>query len=245
MPTNLLRTETGKECIGAKGGLTMPGYILHLTAAKMALNYIKYPIDTNAFFIGNLLPDTVRDKRESHFRNWRYRDRMIEHPDLEMFLRKYKSLLSDSSCLGYYFHLYIDYKFFTEYVPEIVTLLDENEQAVTKKDQVVWVKINKTGKLIPRGKFYSDEYYYGDYTRMNTYLVEEYQLLLELGTDIKNPGIEEVDYADVKNVLDELHGYLDVPASAVEELKVFEVESLMKFLGKVTKEFCDIHSFEI
>lgn len=215
----------------------MPGYILHLTAAKMALNYIKCPIDVNAFFVGNLLPDTVRDKRESHFRNRRYQDQMIEYPDLKMFLRKYKYLLDDSSCLGYYFHLYIDYKFFTEYVPEIVTLLDEKEQAVTKKEQVVWVKINKTGKLIPRGEFYSDEYYYGDYTRMNTYLVERYQLSLELDTDIKNPGMEEVDYADVKNVLEELKGYLNVPASAVKEVKVFEVEALMRFLEKATKEF--------
>lgn len=222
----------------------MPGYILHLTSAQIALNMMEELTgmkfnakQKNDFFIGNLLPDTVRDKTASHFRNPLYRNQMIEYPDLDLFLAKYQPMLNDISCFGYYFHLYIDYKFFTEYLPSIATLLDEDGQVVTKRDEVAQVEIKRTGQRIPKEQFFSKEYYYGDYTRMNTYLVERYHLPLQFDTNVNNPGIEEVNYADVENVLDELQGYLNVPASAINELKVFEVESLVQFLEKVVRLF--------
>ena len=63
----------------------MPGYILHLTAARMYLDLLpstdplKYnPIFQNDFFAGNLLPDAVEQKKESHFRDSSYRDYFIE-----------------------------------------------------------------------------------------------------------------------------------------------------------------------
>lgn len=222
----------------------MPGYILHLTAAKMALDRIEKQSGKtlseqykNDFFVGSLLPDTVKNKNASHFRNPRYHDKMIEYPDLEMFLEKYKSLIGDVSCLGYYFHLYVDHKFFKEYLPEIVMFLDEQGQQVTKRDEVFQVKIKSTGERIFKKEFFSKEYYYGDYTRMNTYLVERFQLLLQLDVNVENPGIEEVDYADAEKVLEELQGYLGVPAEEVKEVRVFEVEKLLEFLEKITEDF--------
>lgn len=214
----------------------MPGYILHLTAAKMALNRIE-DIDENAFFIGNLLPDTVKEKTASHFRNPKYRDNMVEYPDLKMFLKKYKHLLKDSSCLGYYFHLYIDRKFFKEYLPSVITFLNEEGKPVTRRNEVVWVQINRTKQRIPKQEFFSEAYYYGDYTKMNTYLVERYDLPLQPDVNVENPGIEEVNYADAEKVLKELKGYLTVPVRAVEQLRVFEVESLIRFLEKAAEEF--------
>lgn len=101
----------------------------------------------------------------------------------------------------------------------------------------MWVRINRTQQRIPKQDFYSDAYYYGDYTRMNTYLVERYNLPLQLGIDVNNPGIEEVDYGDIKKVLNELCGYLDVPANEVNKLRVFDVENLLQFLEKSVKEF--------
>ena len=63
----------------------MPGYILHLTAARMYLDHLPSedslccdPKQQNDFFAGNLLPDSVREKSRSHFRDPAYRDRMIE-----------------------------------------------------------------------------------------------------------------------------------------------------------------------
>ena len=63
------RNERGEE-------YSMPGYVLHLTAARMFLDrlsgehpFCKDKILMNDFYIGNLLPDTVKDKSRSHFRD--------------------------------------------------------------------------------------------------------------------------------------------------------------------------------
>ena len=80
------------------------------------------------FWFGNLLPDATDQKELSHFRNPVYRDKMMVFPDLTRFTAKYNSLLSDSSVLGYYFHLYIDRRFFKDFIPEIVDFYDETGQ---------------------------------------------------------------------------------------------------------------------
>lgn len=93
----------------------MPGFILHLTAAQILLKRLPHHPDfpyeissVNDFLIGNLLPDTTKQKDASHFRNPAYYEKMMVFPDLTRFLQKYSFLLSDSSVLGYYFHLYIE-----------------------------------------------------------------------------------------------------------------------------------------
>lgn len=54
----------------------MPGFILHLTAAQILLKRLPHHPDfpyeissVNDFLIGNLLPDTTKQKDASHFRN--------------------------------------------------------------------------------------------------------------------------------------------------------------------------------
>lgn len=80
-----------------------------------------YPISSvNDFLIGNLLPDATQQKESSHFRDPLYREKMMVFPDLTRFTAKYRSLLPDSSALGYYFHLYIDRKFLRIFIPQIV-----------------------------------------------------------------------------------------------------------------------------
>ena len=44
---------------------------------------------------------------------------MIEYPETSWFIKKYKHLLSNSSVVGYLFHLYIDRRFFKYYTPLI------------------------------------------------------------------------------------------------------------------------------
>ena len=46
---------------------------------------------------------------------------------------------------------------------------------------------------------------------MNMYLVNRYQIPTTLDPNISNPGIKEVDYEDVKQVLKELKTYMKVP----------------------------------
>ena len=106
----------------------MPGFILHLTSAKMLLNqlpdhpHFPYMIASeNDFMTGSLLPDATANKNRTHFRNLLYADKMMLWPDLKRFLSSYQNQLANDLYLGYYFHLYIDKSFFKDYIPQIVS----------------------------------------------------------------------------------------------------------------------------
>lgn len=215
----------------------MPGYILHLTAAKILLEKYDLPMNQNDFFIGNLLPDAVKDKSKSHFRSEERKGKMVEYPEVELFRKKYQDLMNDSSVLGYDFHLYIDRKFFIEYYPKILKYLNNAFCEELEMDKVEWTYICKIDKIVPVQQFLSEEYYYGDFTKMNSWLVETYRLPMKLNTNLQNPGIEEVDYKLVENVLQELKGYCNSPLDAVQELTVFDLKDLIIFLEKAADEW--------
>ena len=221
----------------------MPGYILHLTAAQMFLKtqkgqeLLKTQQDKNDFLIGNLLPDTTKIKAKSHFRDPKYHDHMVEYPETDWFIKKYKDLLSNSSVIGYLFHLYIDRRFFKDYMPRIVEFRNEQDEREERREQVKDVLLKRTRQRLSKQDFFSEKYYYGDYTKMNTYLVDCYQIPTTLDPNIQNPGITEVDYEDVKQVLKELKKYLKVSKDAVKDVKVFDVKDLLFFLKNVVSEF--------
>lgn len=222
----------------------MPGYILHLTAAKMFLNRSRREHilemskqEENDFLIGNLLPDTTKIKASSHFRDPKYYDRMVEYPETSWFVEKYHNILHDPSVMGYLFHLYIDRKFFKDYMPRIIEFRNEDDQIEVKRDQVKYVILKRTGEKILKEDFFSEQYYYGDYTNMNTYLVHRYEIPINLNPQVMNPGVEEVSYQDVEKVLKELEGYLKVSEDAVKNVKVFDVEDLLLFLEQCVEEY--------
>ena len=131
----------------------MPGFILHLTAAQMLLKHLPshpdfpYPISSvNDFLIGNLLPDATQQKESSHFRDPLYREKMMVFPDLTRFTAKYRSLLPDSSALGYYFHLYIDRKFFKDFIPQIVEFYNADGEITDMRDENPFMNIH-TGRV--------------------------------------------------------------------------------------------------
>lgn len=193
--------------------------------------------DENDFLIGNLLPDTTKIKARSHFRNPKYYDRMVEYPETSWFVQKYQNILQNPSVMGYLFHLYIDRKFFKDYMPGIIEFRNDKDQIEVKRDQVKYVILKRTGEKISKEDFFSEKYYYGDYTNMNTYLVHRYQIPMNLDPNVSNPGVEEVSYEDVKTVLKELQGYLRVSEEAVKNVKVFDVEDLLLFLEKSVEEY--------
>ena len=216
----------------------MPGYILHLTAACMLLdtlpenNPLRIRTDLqNDFYIGNLLPDAVSNKTQSHFRDSRYLDRMIVWPRPEEFCRKYKVHMHEPVYFGYYFHLYIDKAFFSSYLPQVAEFLDKDGQPTELRRGVCSVRLKRTGQLITLDQYLSEEYYYGDYTKMNTWLCERYHLPEHLYTG-RDPGIEEVDYSEMNRILTLLKEYRNMPAEAVQDVRVFTPERLINFLEK-------------
>lgn len=218
----------------------MPGFILHMTAAQMLFNKHRMIADRDSFEVGNLIADSVSDKTYSHFRHPRRQEKLMVYPDLDLFLAKYKRLLTDSSCLGYYFHLYVDRLYAKEYIPQLVSFFDANGQEASDRKDITHALIKRTGELVPVKTFFSDEYYYGDFTKLNTYLIHRFHLSIVLNSDVINPGIEEVDYKDIERIEKQLQGYLDVPKTAVNELRVFEAENLIQFLEKTVEKFYQI-----
>ena len=217
----------------------MPGYILHLTAAKMFWDKAKNKelYNENDFYVGNLLPDTTSDKRISHFRNPEFYGNMIEYPDLDMFLEKYKNSMDDSTAFGYYFHLYVDHCYFKHYFPLHFTCLDDQLQVAEKMSDVTRFKINATGEIISRDLFLSDEYYYGDYTRMNNYLIEQFNLQFDFCVPGNERIIEEVNYDDIQFVIDSLREFTKTSSKNEMNLKVFDLEDLLGFLKRIVEEW--------
>lgn len=79
----------------------MPGFILHLTSAKMLLNqlpdhpHFPYMIASeNDFMTGSLLPDATANKNRTHFRNLLYADKNDALAGPETFSFQ----LSESAC---------------------------------------------------------------------------------------------------------------------------------------------------
>lgn len=120
--------------------------------------------DNKKLLIGSIAPDIAkligRTKIVSHFQ-----DKDDDLPNLNKFLSKYKSDLSDDFVLGYYIHIFTDYLWFKYFVPDfyengIIYKLDG-----TIKNISVDRKIN---------------YFYNDYTNLNIKLIDEYNLDLSI-----------------------------------------------------------------
>lgn len=229
----------------------MPGFILHIAAAQMLFNKLSNAdqtlphntlsfssaLDWDAFQVGNLIPDSVTDKTFSHFRHPDRQEKLMVYPDLDLFLDKYRQLLTDSSCLGYYYHLFIDRVYAKDYIPQIITFYDINGHEADNRSDITHALIKRTGELVPIKAIFSDEYYYGDFTKMNTYLMNRFDLSTDIVCDGINPGITEVNYDDIMKIQKQLQGYLHVPEEAMNELKVFDVEELIQFLGQAVEQF--------
>ena len=160
-----------------QGSDYMPGYILHLTAAKMYLDRLTYedpedplctdPKRQNDFYIGNLLPDTVTSraaKAVSHFRDPVYKECMMEWPHPDRFIEKYRDRMGEAVYRGYLFHLYIDRCFFRDYIPEVAGFYDAHGKETGIRDEIAEVRLKKSGACVPLKRYLSEEYYYGDYT---------------------------------------------------------------------------------
>ena len=220
-----------------KKEVIMPGFILHLTAARFYLEYLSDsdPLKHSAqlqndFYAGNLLPDARKDKAVSHFRDLNFRDRMLEWPKLQWFCQKYLEYMSDPVCRGYWLHLIVDKYFLRDYIPRVARFLDSEGKETQIRADVTWVEIQKSGERIPLELYLSEEYYYGDYTRMTTWLARTYALP-DMLDPVGESVIEEADCCEVQEIMERLAKYKEaVPDDAVQELRVFDAEELVMFL---------------
>ena len=82
---------------------------------------------------------------------------MIEYPETSWFIKKYKHLLSNSSVVGYLFHLYIDRRFFKDYMPRIVEFRNVQDEREERRDMVKDVLLKRTGQRLSKWDFFLRE----------------------------------------------------------------------------------------
>lgn len=234
----------------------MPGYIIHLTEAKLILEYLKKMYDTRSvfsdqwtqcFFWGSLLPDAAdkTQKCKSHFWKEGQEEKILRFPQTEWFLEKYQTRLEDPVILGYYAHLYLDRMFFSDFLIEFVSFYDAAGNKTDRIPEVSRVVIRKNHRKVELLELFSKEYLYGDYTKLNRYLSGKYlkNFPIEMIKEF-NPqkvSLEEAKGADMTSLCEELQRYLRESARYDShekmELKILETDLLESFLKDTAERF--------
>ena len=211
----------------------MPGFIIHLAEATMLIHYMKKKTDPQwcyEFMMGSLLPDTRLgdEKKFSHFWDEVSMENIARAPKLERFLEKYGHRLNEPVVLGYYMHLYLDERYVNGYWPTILDFKNSEGHSEPKKNRIVCVELKQKGKSIPFHEFFTTENYYGDYTRSNHWLVEQYQIEPPVFSILNYVDIDEVDAKDLKRVIEELdHICQSAHLGDEKEMAVFDLKSLV------------------
>lgn len=189
------------------------------------------------------------EKRITHFRNEKDQNLCIQAPQVNEFCRKYKDLImTDLSALGYFYHLYVDKLFFDDLFCDTFECLDQNEQPTMYIDKVKTMMVKKNGKISPVEEFWSHEgdvSIYHDYTVMNQLLLEYYGTSFEAeklyafaAVQFFNPGIEEVDYKNIADVISKTAQYIEQsPHVQNTGLNVFDENIVKDFIAKTVSSF--------
>lgn len=189
------------------------------------------------------------EKISTHFRNPDNEDNILKLPEPNLFIDKYKDLLKkDISVIGYLFHLYTDRYFFSSLFPKTFISLKSNGEIATKEKESHSIRILKNDKLVSDSIFWtgtSPLSIYSDYTILNKLLLEYYgtsfnpEDLLEFSkTNFKNPGIEEVDYSKIEEIINKTKRFIkDSYSDSETTLNVFEEEQVKSFIHEVVSNF--------
>lgn len=139
----------------------MASSVIHMCIAKKINQKLKFP--ENMLLLGSIAPDLSKHigqtKEKSHFLT------EDNHIDIDKFLKKYQSQLTDPFLMGYFIHLYTDLLWDKYFVSEIIeknTIHLLNGETIEKNPETY-------KKLI-----------YQDYTNLNIQLIDYYQLDLSL-----------------------------------------------------------------
>lgn len=237
--------------------------------------------DTNNFILGNLIVDSLKldtsipnnltyqeainykmelkrkirkEKIKTHFRNIDNEDNVLKIPEPQLFINKYKHLLTkDISTLGYLFHLYTDRLFFSQLFPQTFISLKCDGTITTKEKESHSIRILKNDEIVADDIFWTGSSplsIYNDYTILNKLLLEYFgtsfnpEELLEFSKiHFNNSGIEEVDYNKIGEIILKIKQFIEESYSIQEiELNVFDEEIVKEFIHFVAKNFLNEYS---
>lgn len=229
----------------------MPGYIIHLTEAALICRTLQKSSQNlsdewiNLFQLGCLLPDTKRKaaKQTSHFWNPAHLNRQAIAPDLNIFYQKYGRHFSDPLMLGYRTHLKLDAFYVNQFWDTVLEFHDFKGADAVLSREIKTVYLKHFHKEIPVEQFFSEEYYYGDYTRMNGYFLNKYRLTLPVYEKNISCPVQEVNTEDLKEILYELKYLASHSGNSIPDtLRVFSLKDLEHFIHHAadleTDEIC-------
>lgn len=231
----------------------MPGYVIHLMEAKIVYDVLKKNSKTKKnmaqgqkeFLYGSLLPDAGGKARKqcSHFWNKVESNQIIMTPDINRFLDKYAAAMKQSFLYGGYLaHLHLDREFWNSYIKSQVEFLNINNEPTKYIQELKSVLIKTNGKVISSEEFFSENYLYGDYTRLNKILVQKYNLAIPVYNKYYDNRIEESDNESMQQVLEKLKIYIADSSTYGEiELTVLSLEKLEIFLQWTAQQFVNLY----
>lgn len=168
-------------------GGSMASSIIHVAVAKKINE--KLHCNEELLIMGTVAPDVSKHanltKNGTHFLT-----DDTDIPNIDIFLQKYKSKLTNDFVMGYFIHLYTDYFWFKNFIPDMLS-----------SDQKFVTKLN--GDVIPLNGSMLKQYIYNDYQNININLINKYDIDLEYLYHVEAPNIiEEIPYEYLNKLFD-------------------------------------------
>ena len=189
------------------------------------------------------------EKRTTHFRNPSTENLCLKIPSIQLFLSKYENLVKrDMTSLGYMFHLYTDRLFFSELFPKTFTNLDSSGNETIYDSESTTIHIKKTNEEVDSKDFWAGTCHlsiYDDYTTMNKILLAEFgtsfdeETFLAFAQDnFNNPGIEEVSYNQILELISKTSDFIKESYSLLNRLlQVFRESDIKDFIVETPEKF--------
>ncbi|MDO5409588.1 MAG: hypothetical protein Q4F21_03930 [Lachnospiraceae bacterium] len=226
----------------------MPGYIIHLAAAKELQpvleqhKLLRNDDDINAFLVSCLIPDAVSDKTKTHYRQTDDKAIQIRYPQPWRFCDAYPQLIHTPAGIGFLFHLYVDYLFYHEYFSRHVLLTDADHALQVRKEKIELAILLDYNKIVSGKQFFIEKPLYDDYTIINAILEKKYQLSYDFAP-VENPGFAEIDYSRIDDIKQNILYYSKLSRQAPShETHVLKVEPLLEFIRTTAPRFMNDYS---
>lgn len=227
----------------------MPGYVMHLTEAQQILNSMRKQIDFSykweqEFLTGALLPDTrlKKEKRYSHFWDPEHLELLALAPDLQRFLDKYQDQLTNPVILGYLAHLHLDTCYLHDCWPAVIAFYGAEGEPEVRRDRITDVGIRHLNRKVPVEQFFSPDYYYGEYTKLNGYFIDKYHLKVPEWALADRFAMDEVKLQDMEFICEELAHLLTMYHAGDERaIQIFNLDNLEQFLTETAQAFVRLY----
>lgn len=163
----------------------MPGFLIHLSEARIILDSIEKNLKTaddfkekiisiddfkKKFTLGTIIPDGYQNKHVSHLHPEKCRELITKYPDMPYILSNRFNQFNSPYDLGILAHLHMDYLYVTKFWPGYFGFFDKFGNTEYHISHIEYVKIFASHQKIPLKDFFSEKWFYGDYDISNGYL---------------------------------------------------------------------------